>query len=571
MKEKLALVPHQPGCYLMKDEHDQIIYVGKAKDLYKRLRTYFVGSHDTKTTKLVANIVDFEYIITTSETEAFILEINLIKKHQPKYNILLTDDKSYPYIHITNEKHPRLIYTRDINKKKGKYYGPYPNSSAASFVVDRLNKLFPFRKCKKIPKKECLYYHLGTCLAPCIKEVDPNVYVKMQKDLDSLLTGNAKDEITKMKVLMKEAAQNLEFEKAIEYRNLINDLEVVSEKQKMEGFNFEADIFGYYVFEHKISIQIFHLREGKILERKANLFDIENEPDFFSEFVVRFYLEHNNPLPQTILLPKANQSLIEEALKRSVIIPKKGKNKELVDLVCLNAKNKLDVLSKLEEKKYEQNEGALEKISNLLKIDNLKTIEVFDNSNISGASPVSAMIVYQDKALQKKLYRKYLIKTVVGANDIATMYEVISRRYRHITNNPDLIIVDGGKGQVDSAKKALNELKRTIPVMGLIKDENHRTCTIYYQNETLKLNASSVEYHFLAKLQNEVHRYAISFFRKTHTKNLISTQLDKIKGIGEVKKKQILQIIGDEDFLEKLNNLPLTKEQKQQIQTIFSK
>lgn len=570
IKEKLMHITHEPGCYLMKDSADEVIYVGKAKDLYKRIRSYFYGTHDAKTTKLVTNINDFEYIITSTEIEAFILEINLIKKHQPKYNILLTDDKSYPYIHLTNEQHPRLIYVRDINKKTGKYYGPYPNSAAASFVVDRLNKIFPFRKCKKLPKKECLYYHLGSCLAPCIKEVSPEVYLKMQKEVDSLLRGNAKEEIKKMQLLMLEAAKNLEFEKALEYRNLISDLEIVREKQKMEGYNFEADVFGYYLINKKLSIQIFHLREGKIIERKGLLFDIENEADFFSEFVVRFYLEQNNPLPQVIMLAAANQQLIEEALNHSVLIPQKGKNLDLVNLVCNNAKNKLDVLLKLEEKKYDQNEGALENLKKILNLVELNTIEVFDNSNISGASPVSAMIVYKNGQLQKSLYRKFTIKTVIGANDVATMYEVIKRRYTLITNKPDLIIVDGGKGQVNAARKALQEVNRDIPVVGLIKNDFHKTEALYYQDTVYTLKKDANEFYLLEKLQNEVHRYAITFFRKTHTKNLIASQLDDIKGIGKVKKTQILQIVGEKDFLEKLDKLKLNEEQKQRLKALFT-
>ena len=566
MKEKLRLIPHKPGCYQMKDETGTIIYVGKAKDLYNRVNSYFIGSHDAKTTKLVSNIRSFEYIITSSETEALVLEINLIKRYQPKYNISLTDDKSYPYIHITDERHPRLIYVRDIHKKPGKYFGPYPNGSAASQVVDRLNKIFPFRKCRMLPKKECLYYHLGMCLAPCIKEVDPKAYDDMRERVTSLLKGKAKDEIKKMKILMQEASEKLEYEKAIEYRNLINDLEVVSEKQKMEGYSFDTDVFGYYVKEDAISIQVFHWREGKLIERKGSLFrTIEESIDFFSEYVVRFYLELHHPLPELIILPEANQAMIEEAIAHPVVIPIKGKNKELLQLVCDNAKNKLEELEKLESLAYERHEGAINTLQELLELPNLNTIEVFDNSNISGASPVSAMIVYQNHQFKKSLYRKYHIKTVIGANDVATMQEVMTRRYKNLANNPDLIIVDGGEMQVHAALEALQKISRSLSVMGLAKDDHHRTNAIFYQERLIPLEKNSHLYRLLEKIQDEVHRYAITFFRTTHTKNLLSSKLDQIKGIGPIKKKQILEILGQDQFIDKLNQLKLTEEQKEQI------
>ncbi|MFA6627299.1 MAG: excinuclease ABC subunit UvrC [Bacilli bacterium] len=565
MKDKLNLIPHKPGCYLMKDENDAIIYIGKAKDLYNRVRSYFVGSHDTKTTMLVSNIRDFEYIITSSETEALILEINLIKKHQPKYNISLTDDKSYPYIHITDEVHPRLIYVRDLHKKSGIYYGPYPNGSAASTVVTRLNKIFPFRKCRILPKKECLYYHLGMCLAPCIQEVKPETYDEMRAKVDSLLKGKATDEIKKMRELMQTASHKLEFEKALEYRNLINDLEIVSEKQKMEGYHRDTDVFGYFQDKDQISIQIFHWRDGKMIERRGLLFPlILDAEEFFSEFIVRFYVEQHHPLPEVIIAAPHQKTMVEEALNHPIIIPKRGKNKELLNLVNENAKNKLDELVKLSILKQEKTEGAILALEEQLGLS-LETIEMFDNSNISGSSPVSAMIVYQHHQFQKSLYRKYHIKTVIGANDVATMKEVVLRRYKNFEANPSLILMDGGKMQVDAALESLQQLNRVIPVAGLIKDDHHRTEAIYYQNIRYPLNKDSYEYRLLEKIQEEVHRYAITFFRKTHTKNVISSQLDHIQGIGPVKKNQILRILGQDDFKTALNQLKLTDEQKTQV------
>lgn len=566
MKEKLQTIPKKPGCYLMKDNTGTIIYVGKAKNLYNRVRSYFVGSHDAKTTKMISCIDDFETIITSNETEAFILELNLIKKHQPKYNIMLTDDKTYPYIGLSDEVYPRLFYTRDVNKKKGNYYGPYPDAIAAKDLVEMLNKMYPLVKCRKIPKKECLYYHIGQCLAPCINPIDVSIYQTMRKKIHQIIKGNTKEEIKILEKLMDEASQNLEFEKAIEYRKIIQDLKSISERQKMDGVLLDTDAFAYYHNDVYISIQVFHMREGKMIERNGFLFEHLGQPqDVFESFIVQFYQEKQFPRPKTILMSKGNHELVQKALNQNIIIPKKGQKKELIALVEENAKDKMESLIKQQEQEIKRTSGAQEELKELLQLPRLTSIEAFDNSNIMGTSPVSAMVVYHDGIPQKQLYRKFRIKSVQGVNDAQTMFEVIQRRYKDLANNPDLIIVDGGKIQVSFALQALESCNRHIPVCGLIKDDKHRTKSIYFNNEEIAVSKHKYLFLFLEALQDEVHRYAITFFRNTHSKNTFASKLDEIKGIGKVKKNQILRLLGKPDFTLAIKKLNLTEEQIKSI------
>lgn len=570
-KEKLTTVPNKPGCYQMKDKDGVIIYVGKAKNLHNRLSSYFVGSHDYKTTKMVSLIDDFEYIITSSELEAFILENNLIKKYDPKYNILATDDKTYPYICLTNEAHPRLIYTRSVNKKIGKYYGPYPNGYACKTVCEKLNKLYPLRKCRNIPKKECLYYHLHQCLGPCIKDVDESEYIEYKQHIDNILSGKAKEEIKYLENKMNEASDNLDYEKAIEFRNLIDDINVVIEKQNMEGYLEDSDIFGYFANEEFVSIQVFHLRSGKILERNGYLYDnYGDESEIFYDFVVKFYLELNNPLPRNIYILDGDSDAIGNLINHNVIVPKKGKYKELMNLVCENAKNKVEEILKKRDIEYKKSGGAVEELSSLLNLPYLKVIEAFDNSNINGASPVSAMVCFVDGKKANKLYRRYKVKTVEGANDAATMFEVVSRRYKDLNNNPNLIIMDGGQIQVNSCLDALNKLNRNIPVLGLVKDDKHRTRALYYEGREIEIEKNSYVFKLLYEIQEEVHRYAISYFHTNHTKNMIYSKLDNIKGIGKVKKEKILYLVGSASFEEDLKNLHLNEEQIEEVKKIFN-
>lgn len=576
IKDKLKELPNNPGCYLMKNKDGEIIYVGKAKNLSNRVRSYFTGAHNAKTTRLVQDIDTFEFIMTSTEKEAFILEMNLIKKHNPKYNIMLTDDKRYPYIAISNERHPKIYYTRDLNKK-AKYYGPYPNAGAAKYVADMLNKMYPLRKCNKIPKKECLYYHIGQCLAPCIKDVSSNDYKEITNKITSFLKGNIKDEVKRLKTLMNEASDRLEFEVAMEYLNIINDLEAISERQKMEFDMHDADVFNFQAKDNFISIQVFHLREGKIIERNGTVIELlENINETFISFIESFYFVGNNPIPKEIIIPneleKENINTDDEILKR-LVFPKMGKKKELLDLVLLNINKELDNLILKESRKYERTMGAQIKLGELLNIKELHVIEAFDNSNIQGTSSVSAMVSYIDGIKNPKGYRKYKVKTIEGANDVGTFKEIITRRYKRLKEEnlrmPDLIIIDGGANQVNASKEALDKLGIKLNIIGLIKDNNHKTDSLLFNDEVITLDKRSNLFLFLESIQDEVHRFAISFHKDTRSKNMFVSGLDKIKGIGKVRKEQILKILGDDDFENKLNTLSLSDKQKEEILKLY--
>lgn len=574
IKDKLQELPKEPGCYLMKNINGEVIYVGKAKNLSNRVKSYFVGAHNAKTTRLVMDIVDFDFIITSSETEAFILEINLIKKYRPRYNIMLMDDKLYPYICISNEKHPKLFYTRDL-KKKGKFFGPYPNAKAAKATVDMLNKIYPLRKCQKIPKKECLYYHINNCLAPCIRKVEKEEYDQIINKITMLLRGNVKEEIKSLKSKMISYSENLEFEKAKEILNIIKDLEVISEKQKMETNMPDSDIFNFASLNDYLNIQVFHVRDSKVIAKNSFTYEIMQETtEMFVDFIIQFYLVNNNPIPKEIIIPNIDKSLLPLELKNHFIISKKGRKKELLDLVLKNIHQELENTLLKANKKYEMTLGATIELAKLLNIKSCKNIEAFDNSNILGESAVSAMVKYIDGVKSLKDYRKYRVKTIIGADDANTFIEIIKRRYSRLKLEnhefPDLIIMDGGKPQVNACLKALSDLNINIPVIGLMKDEHHRTNSILYNNEEIILEKNTSLFKFLTNVQDEVHRYAISFHHNVHSKNLINSKLDLIKGIGKVKKKMIMDIVGEIDFKEKLEMLPLTNIQKEEILKIYN-
>ncbi len=579
LRDKIKDLPSNPGCYQMKNSEGTIIYVGKAKNLANRVKSYFVGAHNAKTTRLVMDIVDFEYIITSTEKEAFILEINLIKKYRPKYNIMLMDDKTYPYILITNEKNPRIIYTRDLNKK-GKYFGPYPNVTAARSTVDMLNKIYPLRKCNKLPKKACLYYHINNCLGPCIKDVLRSDYDEIVNKVVQLLNGNIKDEVKLLKEKMNKASEDLNFEEALEYRNIINNLEAISEKQKMETNLNNSDIFNYAIKDDYINIQVFHVRDTKVIERNCFTFDFiddsnaDNKNEVFVNFVHQFYLINNNPIPKEIILPNVDVSKFDPQLARVCIIPKQGRKKELLDLVLVNINKELENLILKKQRAFDMTQGAVNQLASLLGLEDANDIEAFDNSNIQGVSAVSAMVKYINGVKEPKEYRKYKIKTIEKADDTNTFIEVITRRYKRLKEEnlkmPSLIIMDGGKGQVRAAEYALNSLELRIPIIGLVKDDNHRTDRILYNERFYDLDKHSFLFKFLTNVQDEVHRYAISFHHNTHAKSVISSKLDQIKGIGKVKKNQILNVLGEVDFKEKLTKLKLSEEQIKEILKIYN-
>lgn len=555
LKDKLAVLPDQPGCYLMKNKHGEVIYVGKAKVLKNRVRSYFTGSHDMKTQRLVSEIADFEYIVTSSDLEALLLELNLIKKYNPKYNVMLKDDKSYPYIKITAEKHPRLIITRKLTKDKGKYFGPYPNASAAQDTKKLLDRIFPLRKCRTLPKSVCLYYHIGQCLAPCVNDVPEEETKKMIDGITRFLNGGYEDVKVALQEKMQQAAEQLNFEKAKEYRDQILHIEKVMEKQKIFLNNqVDCDIFGFAYDKGWMCVQVFFIRQGKVIERDVSLFPFYNDPEEdFLTFIASFYLQKHHPIPKEIYIPQSlDMDLITELLKEAKVFqPRSGKKKELIELANKNAKLALTEKFALIERDEERTIKAVERLGEILNIDTPYRIEAFDNSNIQGVDPVSAMVVFTDGKPDKKEYRKYKIRTVEGPDDYASMREVIRRRYtralREQSRLPDLILVDGGKGQLSAAQDVLeNELGLSIPIAGLVKDENHRSSHLIMGDppEVVPMKRNSQEFYLLQRIQDEVHRFAITFHRNVRGKTMLKSSLDNIPGVGPKRKKQLLTHFG---------------------------
>ena len=554
IKEKLSVLPDQPGCYLMKDRQNTIIYVGKAKVLKNRVRSYFTGSHDAKTQRLVSEIEDFEYIVTSSNIEALILELNLIKKYDPKYNVMLKDDKTYPFIKITNERHPKLIVTRNVKKDKGKYFGPYPNVQAARETKKLLDRLYPLRKCATLPDRVCLYYHLGQCLAPCVYDISEETNKQLVDEITRFLNGGHQQIKKELTEKMQEAAENLEFERAKELRDQIAYIDSTMEKQKMTMSDLsDRDVFAYAYDKGWMCVQVFFIRQGKLIERDVSLFPMYQDPEEeFLTFMGQFYEKNNHFLPKEILVPDSvDQEMIEQLLETNVHQPKKGKKKDLLLLAHENAKIALKEKFSLIERDEERTIGAVKQLGDALNIYMPYRIEAFDNSNIQGADPVSAMVVFQDGKPYKKEYRKYKIKTVSGPDDYASMREVIRRRYTRVLKDelplPDLILIDGGKGQINAAIDVLeNELNLSVPVAGLVKDEKHRTSNLMMGDtlEIVALERNSQAFYLLQRIQDEVHRFAISFHRQLRGKNAFQSILDDVPGIGEKRKKQLLKHFG---------------------------
>ena len=551
IKSKLELLPTSPGCYIHKDKNGTIIYVGKAKNLRNRVRSYFRGSHDTKTEALVSEIVDFEFIVTESNIEALLLEINLIKENKPKYNIMLKDDKSYPFIKITNERYPRLIITRQVKKDGGLYFGPYPDVGAANEIKRLLDRIFPFRKCTNPPSKVCFYYHIGQCMAHTICKKDEAFFKSMAQELSDFLKGQDDKIIDGLKEKMTVAAQSMEFERAAEYRDLIQAIGTLRTKQRVMAKDLQnRDVFGYYVDKGWMCVQVFFVRQGKLIERDVNLFPYYNDPDEdFLTYVGQFYQEKSHLIPNEILIP---QDIDEEAIKAlvdtKVLKPQRGEKKQLVNLAIKNARVSLEQKFNLLEKSVEKTQGAIENLGRLLQIPTPVRIESFDNSNIMGTSPVSAMVVFINGKPSKKDYRKYKIKTVVGPDDYASMREVIRRRYGRVQRDgltpPDLIVIDGGQGQVNIAKQVVQEeLGLDIPIAGLQKNDKHQTHELLFGDplEVVELSRNSQEFFLLQRIQDEVHRFAITFHRQLRSKNSFSSQLDGIEGLGPKRKQNLMK------------------------------
>ncbi|MFK4926986.1 excinuclease ABC subunit UvrC [Lactococcus garvieae] len=549
IKAKLELLPDSPGCYLHKDKNGTVIYVGKAKNLKNRVRSYFHGSHNTKTELLVSEIEDLEWIVVESNIESLVLEINLIQRYKPKYNIMLKDDKYYPFLMITNEKYPRLMITRRVKKDGAMYFGPYPDVKAANEVKRLLDRIFPFRKCGLHEKKVCFYYHIHQCLCPVVNHVDPQVYKDMAQEVKHFLTGDDKKIINELKERMFTASEKMEFEQAAEYRDVINSIGTLRTKQRVMNHDLkDRDVFGYYVDKGWMCVQVFFVRQGKMIQRDVNMFPYYNDAeDDFLTYIGQFYQEAAHMVPKEILVPsEIDAEAVEAVTQTKVLKPSRGEKKQLVAMATKNARTQLQLKFDLLEKDLIKTQGAIENLGKILNIPTPVRIESFDNSNIMGTSPVSAMVVFINGKPSKKDYRKYKIKTVEGADDYASMREVITRRYsramREGTALPDLIAMDGGAGQVNAAKAILKEIGLDIPVAGMAKNDKHQTSELLFGDplEVVPLSRQSQEFFLLQRIQDEVHRFAITFHRQVRGKNTFSSKLDGITGLGPKRKQKLM-------------------------------
>lgn len=547
IKAKLSLLPTDPGCYLMKDSEGSIIYVGKAKNLKRRVSSYFNRTHTGKTARLVADIKDFEYIVVGSNTESLVLEINLIKKYDPKYNILLRDDKTYPYIELTKEKYPRLSIVRNINLKKNKtrLFGPYPNVGAARNTVNLLNRIYPLRKCVNMPKKPCLYYHIGQCLGYCFKEIDNNVISKMEDDIIRFLKGDADEVIKLLKEEMEKESNLMHYEKALECKNLLDYIDITLTKQKVEiNENIDIDVFGYYENDGYVCCQVFFIRGSKIVGRHYKIWPIIDDAlEEVTKYISYFY-DKDILLPKEVLVPESiDTNLISEYLGIRVLSPIKGVKKKIVDMAIDNAKVLLNEKFDLIKRDEERTVLANEELKSLLKLDKLDRIEIFDNSHLFGSFNVSGMVVFENGVPAKNEYRKFKISEDIN-DDYKTMYEAMYRRYFRVLKDglkkPDLIIVDGGKGQMSVANKVISELNLNIPIVGLKKDDKHSTSSLIYDKE-YSIDKTSNLFHLLTRMQDEVHNFTINYHRKLRSKGALSSILDSIDGIGSKRKDELLK------------------------------
>ncbi|MBQ3307234.1 MAG: excinuclease ABC subunit UvrC [Bacilli bacterium] len=562
-KEKLALVPTKPGSYQMKNKDGVIIYVGKAKNLQRRLRSYFTRTVTGKTKMLVEDIDDFDYIVTSSELESLILEITLIKKYDPKYNILLRDDKSYPYIEFTNDKYPTLKIVRNVHRKKNKnhLYGPYPNVLAARKTVNMINRIYPLRKCDKLKKELCLYYHIHECLGYCCLEVDPNVIESMKKEITSFLKGDSEVVEKRLKEEMETASQNLNYERALELKNMLEDIHTTLKKQKIDlNTNNSFDLVNYYTDNNYLSIEIFFIRQGLLFGRHNEIIPtLGDYSEEVLEYLIKFY--DKGVLPNELLVPEEFDSdLLKEYFEIKVNKPQKGKLKKLMDLAEENAKEQLDLESETLKKDDDERKKALEELRNLLGLKQLHRMESFDNSHLFGTFYVGGMVVFDDFLPNKDYYRKYKISTDVK-DDLGAMREVLYRRYFKVLmeedKGPDLIVMDGGVTQVNVCKEILSSLNLSIPIIGLVKDDKHKTSYIINEKlERLDVSKDSKLFLFLTRIQEEVHRYAITYHRNIKAKGALSSVLDFVPGIGEVRKKELLRRFGS---LKKMKEASLTE------------
>ncbi len=565
-KDKLSLVPHKPGCYQMKNIDGNIIYVGKAKDLNKRLSSYFNRAHDGKTAKLVSEIHDFTYIVASSELEAFIIEINLIKDIDPKYNIMLTDDKTYSYIEYSRNPYPVLRVAKYTKLKKfndRKIFGPYPNGYAARRIVNLLNRLYPLKKCSGMPKDVCLYYHIHECLGYCVKDVSKESMNSMESDILSFLKGNDSLLKDKIKDKIQYFSDALNFEMALELQNELKNIEIIMDKQKVELHDFvNRDIVGYFYENGYLSITIFFLRNGKLLGEKSTIIPtVNNYLDDLEYYLVKFYEKHEIP-KEIFVSHDVNTLVLSSLIASKFITPIKGAKKELLKMAVNNATHSLEREIKIVQNDEARTIVANEELGKILNINNLYRIDVFDNSNLFGNFSVSGMVVFKNGKPAKDEYRKYKI-AVDKNDDYHTMQEVIYRRYYRAmvdkTQMPDLIIVDGGENQIRAAKEIIDSLNLNITIVGLKKNSTHSTNELINTDlSVIELDKTSDVFHYLTRIQDEVHRYTINYHRSIRSKGSISSVLDNIPGIGNVRKKELIKKYGSVARMKDLTVLELS-------------
>lgn len=553
IENKLKLLPDLPGCYMMKDINSRIIYVGKAKNLKNRVRSYFKSSHEGKTAKLVSEIRDFETIITSTDKEAFLLEITLIQKHKPYYNIKLKRGTGYPYIKITHEKDPQLKIVSQVKKDDGYYFGPYPNVYAATETLQLLQKVYPLRRCNGYQKRPCLYYHMGQCLGACFKEVPQSEYEKQIKKIKSFLNGNVSKIKKELEQKMKTASENLEFERAAEIRDQIHYVEMTVEKQKIiSNDNTPRDLFAFYMNKGWLSLQIFSIRQARLMKREKRLFPCIDTPEAELEsFILQFYNQKNRILPKEILVPSGmDKETLSEILGIPVKTPQRGQKRDLLEMAQKNARLVLEEKFRLLELDERKTTGAMNEITDALGLPNGHRIEAFDHSHLQGEDLVSAMVCFIDGRPEKTEYRKYKLKNVDHADEAASTREVIYRRYSRLlkekANLPDLILMDGASIQINAAVDVLhNQLGIDIPVAGMVKNDRHKTADLMTENdEKIGLDPKSEGFYLLQRIQDEVHRFAITFHRQVRSKNSLASRLERIQGVGPKTRIKLLRNYG---------------------------
>ena len=585
IENKLKLLPDQPGCYLMKDVNAKIIYVGKAKNLKNRVRSYFKSSHEGKTAKLVSEIRDFETIVTSTDKEAFLLEITLIQKHKPYYNIKLKRGTGYPYIKITNERDPQLMIVSKVLNDGGYYFGPYPNVYAAQETVQLLQKVYPLRRCPGHQKRPCLYYHMGQCLGACFKEVPVEAYERNIRKIKSFLNGNVSQIKRELTAKMNDAAAKLEFERAAEIRDQIRYVEMTVEKQKIiSNDNTPRDLFNFFMDKGWLSIQVFFIRQARLIKREKRLFPCVDLPEEeLASFILQFYNQKNRILPKEILVPPGiDKKVLNEILGVSVKTPKRGQKRDLLEMAHKNAQLVLEEKFRLLELDDRKTVGAMNEITDALGLPNGHRVEAFDHSHLQGTDIVSAMVCFVDGRPEKTLYRKYKLKNTDHADEAASTREVIYRRYSRLLkeheNLPDLILMDGAKIQIDACIDVLqNQLGLNIPVAGMVKNEHHKTADLMTETgEKIGLNPKSEGFYLLQRIQDEVHRFAISFHRQVHSKNSLSSRRERIKGVGPKTRTRLLRNFGSlkrlsEASVEELIGLGIPQKTAQTIKISLAK